>query len=544
MNNSPGSPLRSQTSPAPMHVLISDHLPESGWRLLKSAPDASTSGPFAGREELLAALPGADALIVRSATQVDGELLAAGSRLKVVARAGARLENIDIDEATRLGIMVINVPDANVNAVVEHAFGMLLALSRRIPEAYVALQAGTWPRHAILGRQLHGKTIGVIGFGRLGRETAARARAFGMQVLVYDPYIDLSLAREQGVEMVGFDELLRRSDVLVPLTAYTMQTHNLLDQAAFAKAKDGAVLVNVVNAGLVDENALLAALQYGKLAGAALDTLNQEPPRPDHPLLRHPNVLVLPHLNQNTVESQEDTGRQVVSDVLAALRGGDYRNVVNLPFDSRTPYADVRPYIRLAARLGKLHGQLAEGWIELVEVELLGERLEDLVRPVAAVLLSGMLLPVGGRQVNWVSAPVLAHTQGVRTAQAKGLVERGDYPNLMACRIHWAGGQRTVAGALFANGDARLVQYDGFQVDAEPEGFVLILENADVPGIIGKVGTQLGSAGINIANWRYGREKRGGRAVSFINVDGRVPREILAALEEHPEIQRARLVKL
>lgn len=533
-----------------MHILIADHLPEAGWEVLRSRPDVTCAGPFSSRAELLAALPRADALIVRSATAVDEALMDAAPRLKVVARAGARLNNIRIDEATKRGIMVINVPSANVYAVVEHAFGMLLALARKTVGSAGRLKSGEWPRDHVLGFQLHGKALGVIGFGRLGREAAVRAQAFGMQVLVYDPNIDVSIARSQGVEIVGYDELLRRADVLMPMTVPQSAIAPILNRDAFLLVKPSAVLVNVIHGDLVDEQALLEVLETGRLQGAALDTFSQEPPPPDHPLVHHPRVLALPHLNQNTAESQATTGKQVVEDVLAALAGEDYRNVINLPFTRETPYAAVRPYIHLASKLGKLQGQLAEGWITGVDVELLGEGLRAFVRPVAAVLLSGMLLPIDRRPVNWISAPVMAFEQGVVTAQGKNLIGQADYPNLMICRIHWknretgAEGKRTVGGVLFANGEARLVQYDGFSVDAHPNGFVVILENDDVPGIIGKVGTQLGKAGINIANWRYGRETRGGRAVSFINVDARVPPEVLRTLEENAEIHRARLVRL
>jgi hypothetical protein len=292
------------------------------------------------------------------------------------------------------------------------------------------------------------------------------------------------------------------------------------------------------------------ALESGHLRGAAIDTFAQEPPSLDHPFLHLPNVVVAPHLNQNTEESQSVTSQQVVEDVLLALRGEDFRHVVNLPFHDGSPerrpvlYRAVNPYIQLAVKLGKLQGQLAEGWITRMEVEILGEGMRDLVRPVAAVLLTGMLRPVAGRQVNWVSAPVLANEQGIVTAQVKDLVPLADYPNLIACRIYWKGGHRTVAGVLFGNGEARLVQYDRYRVDAIPEGYVLILENEDVPGVIGKVGNRLGQAGVNIAQWRYGREVRGGRAVSFINLDGQVPKGLLAEIEREPEIHRAKVVFL
>lgn len=527
-----------------LNIIVSDHLHAAGWEILHKDPAVTVQGPFAGRDEVLAHLAGADALIVRSSTVVDLPLLEAAPNLKVVARAGARLDNVDIEVATRRGIMVNHVPDASLIAMAEHTFAMLLALARAIPTGYNAVRAGQWPRHTMLGFELHGKQLGIIGLGNLGRAVAARAQAFGMSVLAYDPNIDFAFARQQGFEIVDLDELLARADIVTVHLACIPQTECMLDAEAFARMKTGSYLVNCTHAELVDEGALLAALESGRLAGAALDTFSQEPPPAGHPLVEHPRVIVAPHLNQNTVESQSAVSAQVVRDVLAALRAEDYRNVVNLPFTVEVPYQAVRPYINLAVRLGKLQGQLAEGWITRLEVELLGEGMQPLVRPVAAVLLSGMLLPVDRRAVNWVSAPVLAHEQGIVTAQAKGLVQLEDYPNLIACRAYWAGGQLTVAGVLFGDGEARLVQYNQFHVDAYPQGYVLFLENEDVPGVIGKVGGLLGQAGINIAQWRYGREARGGRAVSFINLDDRAPASVLAEIERYPEIHRARLVRL
>ena len=530
----------------PLHILISDHLHPAGWDLLRADPEITTSGPFTSRAQTLEALPGTDALIIRSSTRIDQELLDAAPHLKVIARAGARLDNVDLDAATRKGILVLNAPEANLYAVAEHTFALLLALARSVPQGHNAVRAGRWPRHDMLGFQLHGKTLGILGFGRLGREIAARARAFGLHVLAYDPNA-ISFVHERGAEIpwtiVPFPELLARADLLVLATARVSGTY-LLDAEAMKGIKPGAYLVNAADAGLVDEQALLDALENGTLAGAGLDVFEQEPPPAGDRLAAHPRVIATPHLNQNTIESQTATSRQIVQDVLDALRGNDFRNVVNLPFNETTPYAAVKPYIHLAQHLGKLLGQTAGGWITRVEVELLGDGLRELVRPVAAVLLSGMIRPRNGSPVNWVNAPVLAHEQGIVTAQAKHLLDLPDYPNAVISRVAWEGGTQTVAGVLFANGEARVVSYDGFSIDVPPDGYVLILENDDVPGVIGKVGTRLGRAGINIANWRYGRETRGGRALSFISLDARAPKTLLRELEREPEIRKAQLVRL
>jgi D-3-phosphoglycerate dehydrogenase len=524
--------------PKPTHtyqIVVADELHGSGWELLKAATDVDILGPFGCTDDLHEALEEADALLICSNTSVDAKLIAAAPHLKVIARAGARLDNVDIDEATRCGILVIHVPEANVTAMVEYTFLLMLALARNFGSSQIEGQ---------LGFQLCEKTLGIVGFGRQGREVATRAQAFGMHVLAYDPYIDLSFARQHGVEIVDLPELLSRADILTLHTAYTQQTHHMIDTQALAQMKSGSYLLNCIHAGLVDQAALLGALEDGTLAGAALDTWEQATTPNSKALRQHPQVLSTDQLSQQSLEAQSNTSISIVRDLLAALRGEDFSHIVNLPFSEQTPYQRVKPYIDLAAKLGKLQGQLAEGWINRVEVELLGEGLRELVRPVAAVLLSGVIRPVDERRVNWVSAPVIAHEQGIITAQIKELVQRRDHPVLIACRVHWEGGSRTVGGALFGDGEVRLVQYNNFEVDAYPDGYVLILENADVPGVIGKVGTRLGRAGINIAQWRYGRDVPNGRAVSFINLDGQPPASILTELEQEEVVQRAQLVRL
>ncbi len=536
---------------AAYQIVVADPLHDLGWETLQQDKDVHCSGPYGQRESLLSAISQADALIVRSATVVDEELLEAGQRLKIVARAGARLDNVDIEGATRRGVMVINVPEANVIAIVEYTFALLLGLARQIAQVSEALDPGDGAGADLLGFELYGKQLGIIGFGRIGQEVARRAQAFGMEVLAYDPYMDLATARDRRIEVANFDDLLARADIISLHTALTPQTQNLLDAKAFARMKPGAVLINSHQPGLVDESALVTALDRGRLGWAALDGLKQWPPPLDHPLRTHPRVLLSPQLSQHTLEAESTTATQVVRDLLDALRGLDYRNVVNLPFTREARYPDLRSYIHLASKLGKLQGQLTEGWIVRVEVEVLGEALRDLVRPVAAALLSGMLRAPDDRAVNWVSAPVLAHEQGVSMSQAKDLVQLEGYSDVIACRISWEAEaspdilrQRTVAGVLFGDGEARLLQYDQFQVDAKPEGYVLVLENRDRPGVIGKVGTRLGQAGVNIAQWRYGREAAGDRAVSFINLDARPPAGLAGELEREPEILRARLVYL
>ena len=526
-------------------ILVSDHLNPEGWDVLRAADDVEVDGPCADRESVLKAVGDVEALVIRSATQVDLELLDRAPWLRVVARAGARLDNVDIEETTRRGIMAINVPDANVIAVAEHTLAMMLALARSIPEGYVSLRAGRWERYHMLGIQLKGKTLGIVGYGRHGREVAARAQAFGMRVLAYDPHIDETVARERGVGIVPLDELLSRSDVISLHAAVTPETARVLDAGAFACMRDGVRVVNCTHADLIDEAALLDALNSGKVAGAALDTFAQEPPPADHPLIHHPNVIAVPHLSQNTVESQRETSRLVAEQVLDALRGDDYRNVVKLPYGPGAEYLTCRPYVELAEKLGRLLGQLAGREVRRVEVEVQGDGMQRLVRPIAAALLSGLLrrFPAGARPINTVSAPIIAHEQGIETRQVVGM-ELVDYPNLISCRAHWEGGSQVVAGVLSAGGEARLVQCGSIRVDVKLEGNLLYLENKDVPGVIGRVGTLLGDRNINIANFALGRNQKAQEAIGLVNVDNHVPDEVLAEIRAIPAVRVALVVEV
>lgn len=525
-------------------IHLIDDLHPAGWALLHESADVQVSGPFYNLQKLQSIIEEVDALVISSRTTIDNELIQQARRLKVIAVQGVLMSNFDLDLITRSGILVISAPETNVTAVAEYTLAVLLSLARQIPEGYIKMKLGNLSDYNISGFILLDKYLGIIGFGRIGRQVANLARGFGMHILVYDPYTDVAYAQSQGVELVSISELLRRSDIITLHPSLSTETIKLINREALSHVKPGAYLINTAHEALVDEDALLEALNNGKIAGAALDTLSLELPIPENLLVRHPKVIATPHLNQATAESQAETARQIISDLLDALRQDDYRNIVNLPFSEAIPYRQAKPYIHLATKLGKLQGQLAEGRIVRLEIELLGPGLQNLVKPIAAALLAGMLRPVHGIIPNWVSAPILAHEQGIIMSQVKGLVRLEDYPNLITCRIYWEVGHRTVAGVLFGNGEARLVQYDRFHVDAYPDGYVLILENEDIPGVIGKVGTRLGQAGINIAQWRYGRDRPGGRAVSFINLDQQPPASILRELEQEPEIYRARLTHL
>lgn len=523
-------------------ILITDPIPEEGLALLRAAGDAETDYRLVHGDELLACIGEYDALIVRSGTAVDRALIERGTRLKIIGRAGVNVDNIDVSAATERGIMVMITPESAALAAAEHTLALMLALCRHLPAADASLRRGEWDRPRFLGTQLRGKTLGLLGFGRVGRLVAARALAFGMHVLTHDPYIDPDIPRNHNVTLVTFDELLTRSDLLSLHASLVGARPKLIGAVELARMKRGARLINTARGELLDEAALLDALRSGHLAGAALDVFSPEPPR-GSPLLELPNVVVSPHLGASTEEAQRDVALQIAEQVLDALRGHNYRNIVNLPFSAGPDFRLVRPYLELAEKLGALQSQLAGGPLATVEVEVKGEGMAELVRPIAVALLTGLLRPLMNEPVNYVNAPGLAAARGIAITQTRGM-QLVDYPNLLSCRVSWPGGQRLVAGTLFGGSEARLVQVDATRMDAKPEGHALVMFSRDVPGVIGIVGTLLAQFGVNIAEWRLGRDAPGGTALSFINLDDAPPPSALESIRALPQVIEARTIRL
>jgi D-3-phosphoglycerate dehydrogenase len=525
-------------------ILISDKLGEDGLQRLEQASDATYDVKTGlSKAELLDTMPEYDALIVRSGTRVDAEVLAAGTNLKVVGRAGMGVDNIDIRAATLHGIIVMNTPQANSIATAEQAMALMLAVGRHTAEAHASLKAGEWKRSQFTGVQLYRKVLGIIGFGRIGRLVARRAHAFGMEVLAYDPYVSEEIGREWGVTLVDLEDLLAQSDYISLHTALLPDTEKMINATTISQMKEGVVIVNSARGKLIDEEALAAALKSGKVKAAALDVYSSEPPGADNPLIGLANVLHTPHLGASTVEAQRDVATQIVDQVLDALRGVDFRNAVNMPFQAGPDFAATRPYMQLAEKLGLLHAHLAGGPIRRVEIEVRGETVDELVRPIAAGLLKGMLEKSFSESVNYINAPVLAEENGISLSQTKG-TNLVDYPNLISCRVFWNGGQRLLAGVLFAGSKPRIVRVDDSTLEAKPEGNVLVMQNRDVPGVIGQVGTILAAYEVNIGEWRMGRDKPGGKALSFINLDSQPPQAVIDALERIPAITQVKLITL
>ena len=525
-------------------ILVSDKLGAAALERLQEFSDVAADVRIGlGRDQLQEIIPDYDALIVRSGTQVTADILAAAKRLRVVGRAGVGTDNIDVKAATMNGVVVMNTPGANSMATAEMTLALMLAAGRNIPQAHASLKAGEWQRGDFVGTQLYGKTLGIIGFGRVGKLVSERAKAFGMEILVYDPVIMEETARDLGILLVELDDLLAESDFVTLHAALVPATTNLLNGESFARMKDGAILINAARGKLLDEFALAEALKSGKLAAAAVDVYSAEPPGDENPLIGLPNVVHTPHLGASTREAQRDVGIQIVTQVVSALRGSDFTYAVNLPFDIEGNYADIKPYLELAETLGRLHAGLADKPVKRIEIEVYGDVVGNLVRAIGAGMLKGVLAQSSDVSVNYINAPILAHERGITTTQTIG-INNQDYPNLVASRAIWDGEERLLAGVLFGGSEPRIVQIDEYRLEAKPEGLVLVMRNLDVPGVIGQVGTLLASHGVNIGEWRLGRVCPGGEAMSFINLDTMPGEATLRELANIEAVTHARVVSL
>jgi D-3-phosphoglycerate dehydrogenase len=530
-------------------ILITDDLSPQALERLEAADDVTfevVRRPSSA--ELRKIMPEYDALIIRSSVQVDAELLEATTQLKVIGRAGVGLDNVDVNAASLRGIIVMNTPGANTIATAEHTMAMLLALCRHIPKADYSIRNEQWTRSKFVGVQLYGKTLGVVGLGRVGTQVAQRAQAFGMEIIAYDPYISHEVARELKVKLVDLEDLLAQSDFISLHVALTPDTQNLISAPAIARMKPGVRLINCARGVLVDETALVEALRSGQVAEAALDVFGEEPLPAGSPLRDLPNVVLTPHIAASTVEAQRDVGTKIVDQILGALRGVDYYNAVNMPVADVNAFRELKPYLQLAEKMGSLQMQLAGGRIKRIEIEFQSEELTDQVKPLTVALLKGLLDPVTDTPVNYISAPHLALQRGITVTETRGL-PTPDYTNLLSCRVLWDGGERLVSGSLLAQEKPRVVQIDDFNLDAQLEGIILVMESMDVPGVVGQVGTLLGQHEINIAEWRMGRTKSQDPTLpsinlSFINLDSLAPPKVLGALTQLPRVFNVNQVDL
>jgi len=515
-----------------MKILVTDTLAESGLAILRAASDMELDyRPGLKDSALLQAVTESDALITRSGTAVTEELVNAGSRLRIIGRAGVGLDNVDVDACTARGILVINAPTANIMSATEHTMAMLLALCRNIPEAHASVKRGEWNRSRFMGTELDGKTLGIIGLGRIGTRITVRARAFGMRVIAYDPYVAPSVYEKVGAERVSLDELLSRADVVTVHTPLSDETRGMIGAAEMAKMKEGVIVLNIARGGIYDEQSLADALNSGHIAGAAIDVYVEEPPK-DNPLLSAKNIILSPHIGANTIEAQDRVAVQTAEMVIDALRGSIFVSAVNLPFEGLAD-ADAAPFISMAEKLGPI----TRAAIELWGID------ERLTKILSVAGLKGMLSPRLAQSVNFVNAEQIAQQRGIAIAATTHPMP-GDYTNLVTFRVSSATDETCVSATLFSEKNQRIVSVNNFRVEFKPEGTLLYIINKDVPGVVGKVGTILGDREINIAEYNLARETSGGKALAIVTIDSVLDADTMNALRFFQAIDEVKQVRL
>lgn len=530
-----------------MKIIFAEKTSPAALELFREEPRWQVVTPEQINGKLSAALADADALIVRSAVQVNSALLEGTQKLRVIGRAGIGVDNIDLEAATRKGIAVMNTPGANATAVAEHTFALMLAMARHIPRAASTMRAGQWDKKSLQGWELRGKTLGIIGLGRIGMEVAKRALAFGMEVVANDPFVAAGAVRALGIKLAERDEVLAAADYLSLHVGVTAQTTGMIDAAALGRMKAGVRIVNCARGELIDEAALAAALKSGHAAGAALDVFTEEPPK-NSPLTGLENVILTPHIAGSTYEAQEAVGYQIALQVKEYLKRGVIQNAVNVPSVSHDEYLEMQPYILLAERLGAFLAQAIDGNLEEVSLRYSGGITEWRTELIRNAAIAGILNNVASERTaaNLVNAMSLAEERGVRVSEnKKAKTPGGGAANVLSVLLKRSTGEMLIRGAVLHGTSPRLLGMDEIDIEAPLEGSVIYLRNRDVPGVIGRVGTILGERGINIANFALGRargEEPGRSAIAVVQVDSRVSEEALNELRRIEAIQLAKAI--
>lgn len=512
-----------------MKVLISDALGQAGIQMFEAEADIQVDVNVGlSPEELKAVIGRYDGLAIRSATKVTADLIAAAPNLKVVGRAGIGLDNVDIPAATKNGTVVMNTPDGNVITTAEHAISMMLSLTRNIPQGTASMKAGRWDKKQLQGRELYNKVMGVIGYGKIGSIVADRARGLRMRVIVYDPFVLPERIETAGFESVTLEQLYERSDYISVHVPKLKDTVGLIDRNAFEKMKDGVMVINCARGGIVREDDLLSALESGKVAGAALDVFDTEPPG-RLPLLDLDNLICTPHLGASTTEAQTNVAVAVARQIIDYLKDGTVVNAVNAPSVSGELLSKLAPFLDLADKMGCLQAQLAEWPIKELSIEYAGDFQGLDLSPISMAVLKGLLTPVVKDDVNFVNAQVVAKNQGI-TVRETTTSEAADFLNLITLRASSAESTHTLAGTIYGKREPRIVKINNFRLEMIPEGPLTLIYNVDEPGCIGEIGRTLGDHGINIDRMQVGQEKEGKRNIVFLCTDVRIPDAVVAEL--------------
>lgn len=520
-------------------VLVSDPISDMGIQQLMDADDIAVEKKTGlSEDELVQIIAEYDGLLVRSQTKVTEKIMAAASRLKVIGRAGVGVDNIDLEAATKRGIIVINAPDGNTITTCEHAFAMMMALARHIPQAYAKTISGQWDRK-FLGVELRNKTLGVLGMGRIGSEVAKRAKAFGMEILGYDPFLTEDRAEKLGVKLATVDDIVRTADFITVHTPLTPETKHMIARPQFEVMKKGMRIINCARGGIVDEQALVEAIDQGIVAGAAFDVFEKEPPEADHPFLHHPKIIVTPHLGASTVEAQENVAIDVSEQVLHILRSEPFKNAVNMPPVAPSVMNKLQPYFELGEKIGVFLSQLNNQAVKEIHVDYAGDLAEVDTQPLTRYIIKGVLSRHFGSDVNIVNSMHLAKVRDINVVVSQASATKG-FTNLISATLKTQdGAERRIAGTLLNGYGARIVQIDKFPVDVAPEGHLIFISHNDKPGIIGNVGTLLGKNDVNIASMQVGRKLVGGEAIMVLTVDKAVTKEVLDDLTKLPELNKA-----
>lgn len=525
-------------------VLISDALSKEAVEILQKEKDFSVDvDTKLSPEKLKEVIGNYDALCVRSGTKVTKDIIEAADKLKIIGRAGVGLDNVDVEAASKKGVIVVNTPAGNTISTAEHALTLMLSMSRNIPQADLSMKRGEWERKKFTGHELYGKSLGIVGLGRIGTEVARRAISFGMKILAYDPYLSMERAKELGMEPVDLDTLFKNADYITVHTPLTEQTNHLISDKQFDMMKKGVRLVNAARGGIIDEAALARAIESGKVAGAALDVYEDEPPKKDNKLLSMDKLVLTPHLGASTEEAQTNVAIEVAVTVRDYLSSGCVKNAVNVPCLEPEVCKVIDPYVKLAEKIGAMQAQLIEGHIKQVKIRYVGEIVKYDLTSFTLAIMKGMLTPILQETVNFVNSMVIARERGIKVIEAK-TAEVQDFASLIIVEVETDRMKKSIIGTLLTKVHPRIVKIDDSYVDSAPEGYMLVTSNKDVPGIIGQIGTILGRNGVNIAAMSFGRESKGGTAVSVLNVDSKVPESVLEEIRKSPNIYGAKLVKV
>lgn len=526
-----------------MKILVSDSLSKQGVEILQKAGFSVDVKTKLSKDELLKEIKTYDGLVIRSGTKVTAEVIAAAEKLKVIGRAGSGLDNVDTQAATRRGIVVMNTPGGNTVTTAEHTLAMICAMTRRIPQATASMRTGKWEKDKFMGVELYNKTLGIVGIGQIGGYLAKLAQGISMNVIAYDPYMAEERARKMGVEIVDLPELFRRADIISVHTPLTAETKSLIDSKAIAQMKPGVMIVNCARGGIINEADLVEALKSKKVAAAAFDVFDEEPVKPDHPLLALDNFICTPHIGASTTEAQENVAIGIAEQIVDYFAKGIARGAVNIPSVAPELLPTLQPYLTLAEKIGRLQAQLYEGGLERVTVEYSGEVASLSVAPLTIAVLKGLFTPIMEDAVNYVNAPVIAKERGIEVKEVKSS-DAGDFTSVIRVRVDAGKKPHRLAGTLFHRKEPRIIEIDNFQVEVIPEGHMLLILNVDKPGVIGAVGQVLGEQNINIARMQCSREERGGNALLIIGLDAPLPNSVHETIKRGQHILSVTLADL